>query len=113
MSMTPAGRFNRKITIQKLDETEDAYGERRGGWITARKTWADIKFNSGLEATKSGAEVSVNKASIRVRYKKNVPYYAGMRVVYMHFIFDVVAVLPDLNQQAYIDLVCEQGQNQG
>lgn len=106
-----AGNLKRRGTIQKMDTTEDDWGMPVSGWVDVASVWADIKHVSGLETIKSGVDVSVVKASIRIRRRTDVT--AGMRFVADGKVYDIRAVLDDVNDRRYCDLVCEQGVNNG
>lgn len=107
-----AGSLNRKVAIQKNDAALDAYGEPLPAtWTDVASVWADVKILSGLQTIKAGVDVSVVKASIRIRFREDIT--ADMRVVYGDMIFDIKAVLPDLNNREFLDLVCESGANRG
>lgn len=100
-----AGQLNRRITVQQLAAGQDAIGQPVQTWSTVAELWAHILHSSGLETLKAGAEMSVVRASIRVRYTRQIS--AGMRVVADSFTYNVVAVLPDLKGKQYTDLTCE------
>lgn len=108
-----AGTLNRRVTIQKLTTALDEYGEPTGPsiWVDVATVFSSVKHASGLETVKSGLNVSVVSTSIRIRYRDDVT--AGMRVVYGQMIWDVRAVMPDVNRREHCDLVCQIGQNQG
>ena len=106
-----AGTLNRQITIQKQGTTLDDYGEPTSGWVVVATVWADVRHASGMETVKSGAEVSVVKASIRIRRRTDVT--AGMRVLCDGKVYDIRAVLDDVSGRVYTDLVVEVGMNQG
>lgn len=105
-----AGELTRSITIQHKAARGD--GEPFPlEWVDLARVWADVRMLSGLETVKAGVDVSVVKASIRIRYRDDVT--AGMRVVYQNTVFDIRAVLPDIAGRVYCDLACESGLNQG
>ena len=107
-----AGTLNRRISIQANQSGLDEYGEPLpAAWVEVAKPWADVKILSGLQTIKEGVDVSVLKASIRIRYREGIT--AAMRVVYQGRVFDIKAVLDDMSRREYLDLVCETGQNQG
>ncbi|NYT76551.1 phage head closure protein [Alcaligenaceae bacterium] len=105
-----AGKLNRQVTIQK-PKTPEAGEPFPTGWDDVTTVWADVKLPSGIQAIKSGIDVSVVKASIRVRYRTDIT--AAMRVAYDGIMFDIRAVLPDVSGRVYLDLVCESGGNAG
>lgn len=107
-----AGKLNRRVTIQKLTTTLDEYNEPTGTkWLDVATVWADIKMLSGLETVKANADVSVVKASIRIRYRTDIT--AGMRALCDGLVYDIRAVMPDVAGRVYTDLACEQGANEG
>lgn len=63
------------------------------------------RHTSGLEAIKGGAEASISKASIRVRYRRDL--HAGMRATHDGVVYGIQAILPDVSRREYMDLVCE------
>ncbi|TEA79833.1 phage head closure protein [Allopusillimonas ginsengisoli] len=106
------GPLNRRITIQRQDTAEDEYGEPiPGAWVDVAPVWANIAHKSGLETVKSGVDVSIVQASIRIRYREDIT--AGMRVVHKSTVYDIRGVLPDESGREFVDLVCQTGANQG
>ena len=96
------GRLNKRVTIQQQSSTYDAAGQLVEDWSTFATVWADIKHKSGSETIKSGAIASDVQASIRIRYKQGVT--AGMRVLYKTSQYEILAVLPHVNENRYVDL---------
>ena len=107
-----AGKLTRQVTIQRQDAPLDEYGEPLPAqWVELAKVWADVRHASGMETVKSGAEVSIVKASIRIRRRTDVT--AGMRVLCDGRVYDIRAVLDDVSGRVFSDLVVEVGANQG
>lgn len=100
-----AGRLNRRCVIQAPGTAQDELGQPIPGWTDVATVWADIRMNSGLEAIKAGAPVSVVAASIRIRYRAGVN--AGMRVVHNLVAYEIKAVMPDAAGREFLDLACE------
>lgn len=105
-----AGPLNRQVLIQYLAAGQDEIGQPLQTWtnlitVGDGKVWANIKLLSGVESIKAGAELSVVKASIRIRYRTDVT--AGMRVVHGTKVYDIKAVLPDETVRDRLDLTCE------
>jgi SPP1 family predicted phage head-tail adaptor len=100
------------ITIQQAGNVKDELGQPIPGWPDLDSMWGDIRFLSGLEASRADAPVSIVKASIRIRRRTDV--LANMRAVDDEGrIYDIKAVLPNKQNRQYIDLVCETGANSG
>lgn len=98
-----AGNLSSRVTIRQLVAGQDAIGQPVQTWSDVAKVWADIRHPSGLQAVKGDADVSLVKASIRIRKRAGID--AGMRVVRGADVYDIQAVLPVENGKVYLDLV--------
>ena len=107
MSTLRAGTLKDRITIQRHTQAKDEWGTLIPGsvaWVELAKVWADVQHRSGLGAIKADAEVSIVRASIRIRRRTDVD--AGMRVLFGTTVYDIEAVLPGSTRE-YVDLVCK------
>lgn len=88
---------------------EDAAGQPSNQWQPLRMIWADIRHAGGLATIKANAEVSIVRASIRIRSQPDV--VAGMRAVHtargVTTTYDIEAVPPPAAGQDYTDLICK------
>lgn len=100
-----AGQLTQRVTIQQLGAAQDADGELSNGWSDVASVCADIRYLSGMETLKGGAETSVVRASVRIRYREGIT--TGMRILHGTTAYNIRAVLPDLARKEHIDLVCE------
>lgn len=101
-----AGSLKDRITIQRHTQEQDEWGTPvpgPGAWVELAKVWADVKHPSGLGAIKADADVSIVRASIRIRRRTDVD--AGMRVLFGAAVYDIKAVLPGPSRDR-ADLVC-------
>ena len=101
-----AGSLKDRITIQRHTQAKDEWGTLIPGseaWEELAKAWADVKHPSGLGAIKADADVSIVRASIRIRRRTDVD--AGMRVLFGAGVYDIKAVLPGPFRD-YVDLIC-------
>lgn len=101
------GQLNRRVTIERWDETAgvDAFRQPVAAWVPVTGAWASMRVPSGLETIRGGAETSVVKVSIRIRFRAGLT--AAMRVVYQGKPYKITAVLEDRARREYVDLVCE------
>lgn len=97
------GHLRNQVQLQRAPSGVDAEGQRATTWSVLATLWADIKHLSGLQAIRGGAEASVVKASIRIRWRADVA--AGDRIVWGSTAYLVEAVLPDAAHR-YQDLAC-------
>ena len=99
-----AGQLKHRITIQRPTGAQDAWGTPEPqGWEDVALVWSDIRYQSGSESIRAGADVSIVRASVRIRWRTGID--AGMRVLHGGQVFDVEAVLPSADRK-HIDLVC-------
>lgn len=101
-----AGKLNTRITIQQLGGGEDALGQPVPTWVDVCQVWAWMRNQTGASAIRAGADVSTTQTSIRIRWRTGIT--AGMRVVKGTTVYDIQAVLPDLEKHEHVDLVCKQ-----
>jgi SPP1 family predicted phage head-tail adaptor len=97
------GEMRHRVTLQSQVQTQDEIGQPSTAWLDVATVWADLRHLSGLQAIKSGMDVSTVKASARIRYRA---VNAGQRLVYGTAVYNITAVLPDA-KRTYVDLVCE------
>lgn len=107
MTTFRAGTLRDRIHIQRKTGGKNRVGQPLpGGWenITPTRIASDVKHKSGLGAIKADAEVSIVRASIRIRRRSDVA--AGMRVLFGAAVYDIEAVLPGSSRE-FVDLVCK------
>ena len=96
-----AGALDQRVTIQRLISGVDSIGQPLTMWQTHTETWASVRVVSSLATLKAGADTSVTKASIRVRYRTDIT--PAMRVVHRGTTYQIDASLPDANM-VHLDL---------
>ena len=103
-----AGKLNRRITIQRKTAGTDAWGAPLpDAWADYATVWANVRHLSGTESIKAGADVSVVRASIRIRWREDIT--AGMRVMVGAAVYDIDAPLPGPRRE-YVDLAVKRVQ---
>lgn len=100
-----AGDLNTPITLWERHLEQDEYGQRLERWAQVGKSWADVRFLSGLETIKQSIEVAEVRLSVRIRYRRDV--HPAMRVRIGDNWYEIEAVLPDLKRKAFLDLSCK------
>lgn len=101
---TGAGDLRDRITLLVQTSAQDAAGQPVEAWAEYARTWANVRFPSGLAAIKADAAVTAVKASVRIRYRAVLP--DGLRAQINGDVYRVLAILPDQRRQ-WLDLVCE------
>lgn len=103
--MLRAGRLNTQVSIRRQEQVQTGGGQVVGQWVEHARVWGNVKFPSGIGSIKAGTDVSLVRASIRIRFREDIR--SDMRVVAGGAVFDIKAVLPDLVSREYVDLVCQ------
>ncbi|MFY1954966.1 phage head closure protein [Achromobacter xylosoxidans] len=103
--MLRAGKLNTLISIRRQEQVKTGGGQVIGHWIEHAATWANVRFPSGSATIKAGSDVSLVRASMRIRFRDDIR--SDMRVVTSGMVFDIQSVLPDLSGREYVDLVCQ------
>jgi SPP1 family predicted phage head-tail adaptor len=97
--------MNHRITLLERLGGTSAAGRPSTTWVDVATIWADVRFQSGAEVVRGGADMSIKRASIRVRTRKDVD--AGWRVRYAGEVYEIKGPpLPDADRQ-FMFLVCE------
>lgn len=102
-----AGSLRDRIHIQRRAGGKDEYNQPLPDtWenISGQRIAANVQHRSGLSSIKADADVSIVRASIRIRRRADVN--AGMRVLIGVDVYDIEAVLPG-DTREHIDLVCK------
>jgi len=120
-SYLKAQTLNRRITVQRKTTVKDAFGQTLNQWVDVCKLWAFGKSITGSgfvnqEFVTGGTEVSHATASFRVRRRAGID--ASMRIVerragWPTTYYDIKAVLPDLQDNRYMDIGVATGANEG
>ena len=97
--------MNHRITLLKPPIGTDATGRPLKDWTALPDIWADVKFQTGAEVVRGGAETSIVKVSIRIRARKDVD--SSMRARYQGVEYNIKSALPDNNDRQFLVLVCE------
>ena len=100
-----AGSLNQRVTIRQRATGSDELGQPVDTWSDVAIVWADIRYASGMESIKAGAEMSTARASIRIRWRTDIT--PAMRVVHGSTVYRIEAVLPDMQRRDSVTLVCE------
>jgi SPP1 family predicted phage head-tail adaptor len=112
-------QLTRKVRLQRKSTTRDAWGQPLTGdaaWTTYATVRAAPKQQTGMgyvnnEMQAAGTEVSRTTTSYRIRKRSGV--IAGDRLLDDVAIYDIRVVLPDLEDNNYLDLGCATGANDG
>ena len=97
--------LNSLVTVRQRSAGSDELGQPLESWADVCTVWAEIRHPSGVELIKAGAEVSVVRASIKVRRRTGIT--AAMQLVHGGRTYDIEAILPDEVDRLYMLLVCK------
>lgn len=96
--------MNDRIEILAATSTADVAGQPIKTWAQVANPWADVRFQTGAEVIRAGAETSVVKVSIRIHA---TAVDETMRVVHKGKTYEVKSALPDSKDTRFMFLVCE------
>jgi SPP1 family predicted phage head-tail adaptor len=111
-----AQSLNQRVAFERPAAGKDEFGQPTVGWEHAFYAWAHVKTLTGAgfmsqEFQTGGVEVSRPTASVRVRARPGIT--ADMRVVLKGQPYEIRVVLPDLQDNRYVDLGVATGANNG
>lgn len=98
-----------RVSIRARAAGTDAAGQPLDTWAEVAQVWANILSRNGFETIKSDQDVSIVRASIRIRARSGIT--AAMRAVHLRgdatvATYEIKAVLPVEGRRA-LDLACE------
>jgi len=99
--------MNHRITLRKRGPGTDGWAQPLPdeGWTDVASVWADVQFQTGREVLRAGAEITVKRASVRIRARQDVD--AGWGIRYRGEDYDIKGPpLPDRDPE-FMFLVCE------
>lgn len=99
-----AGELNQRVSLLRNEPDSDAANDLVDNWVSVSDHWASVRYVSGLATIRAGGELSIVKASIRMRMNRTLG--AGMRIRHAEDVYTIEAVLPDKTGRIYADLVC-------
>lgn len=92
------------VTVLNPPVGEDSVGQPLTTWTERGKRWGDVRVLGGLETIRAGSDMSIIKASIRMRHCTDID--ASNRLSYAGVTYNVKAVLPDSTRH-HVDFACE------
>jgi len=98
-----ARKLDVKVVLLAAAEARDGAGQPIKTWAEVARPWANVAWPYGLETIRAGAEVSIRRASVRIRRRAGVS--EGMRVRLVEGDAEIKSVLPVA--PCWMDLVCE------
>lgn len=112
-----AHKLNRRAKFQRKAGGKDEWGQPLDNWEDAFECWAGVKTITGAgfvnqEFIAADREVSRATASIRIRNRRVWPT-ADMRVLVQGITYEIRVVLPDVQDNRYLDIGVAQGANNG
>ena len=106
------GALNRLVSLQRKVVAQDQETEAQvETWVEAAKVWANVRYLNGTETIKAATPTSIAKASIKIRFRKDVD--STWRAVDGDVIFNILNVLPDAEGREHVFLACETGGSNG
>lgn len=100
-----AGDLNSRIVITQSVAGDGWTSPTDGAGVEVARVWANIRHPNGSQAIQADAVTSNVRASIRIRYRRDIK--AGMRATHGQTVYGIQAVLSDEVGRVYTDLACE------
>lgn len=110
-----AQKLNKLVTFQRRSGARDAANQPLpNDWVTVCRVWCDINTVTGnsfvdREFVAADREVSRPTTSIRTRKRVRDDIKADMRAVHGRTVYEIRVVLPDKQDDRFIDIGCASG----
>lgn len=111
-----AGDLRNRITLQTRVTAQDPSGQPVESWVDAFKCWASISPLTGRELIAAQQVQSSVTHNITVRYRREFgdpKTVANMRAVYGVRVFNIHACMNQEERNRAVDLLVEEGLNNG
>lgn len=105
-----ASQLRSRVRIESRTSTQDAWGQPVETWTEVVSVWADFRHVSGMESARAGAQISESRASVRIRWRTDITPAMRLVETFTGRVYDIKAVLPDVQRREFVDLVCEAAQ---
>jgi SPP1 family predicted phage head-tail adaptor len=97
--------MDEKVTLLKREAGQDSKGRPLDNWTALPDIWANVRFQSGAEAVRGGAETSIVRVSIRIWARYDVD--GDMRIRHLGKDYNIKSAVPDSTDRRFMFLVCE------
>ncbi|MGB6230835.1 MAG: phage head closure protein [Litorimonas sp.] len=101
-----SGSLDRRITVQSLSTTENAYGEPLEAWADDRKLWAAYSPGTGQERREAAQERATVTATFIVRDSAHTRALSASanRIAFGGQVWDIVSALPSARRGDHITI---------
>lgn len=96
--------MNHRIALLQRAPGTNGAGQPSKVFNEVATIWADVRFQSGAEVLRAGADVAIKRVTIRIRARAGLD--TGWRIRYQGEMFDIKSALPD-QDRSFMFLVCE------
>lgn len=99
-------RMDEQVTLVKREAGQDSKGRPLDNWMPLfPEIWANVRFQSGAEVVRGGAETSIVRVSIRIWARDDID--GDMRIRHLGKDYNIKSAMPDSNDRRFMFLVCE------
>ena len=99
-----AGQLNQRVTIERLTETVDKYGDSTSEWVTLATVWAAVEPLVGREYMAALQVQASVTTRIRMRYRPGVT--PADRVTHEGHTYGIESVIDVRSQRRELVLMC-------
>lgn len=101
-----AGRMRKRVTIQRLERTDDGYGGIVETWVDVATVWAAVEPLTGRERYEAQQVQSDLSHKVTMRYRPGI--MPQMRLVLKDRPLDIVAVINVEERNRWLELLCRE-----
>lgn len=107
----PAGKFDRRITLQQKSVTRAGNGEEVVSWVAVAELWARVEPIRGREFFAAAEMHDATDHRVTIRYRTGVT--RDMRVMWGEQPLDIVSVIDVNARRENLELMCISGVRNG
>lgn len=106
--MTTPGELRHRVTIQHFVTGEDEWGYPIEYWDDLLTCWAKVEGLKGQQLYAAAQTAHATTHRVTVRYRRDKPIKAGMRLVHEGVTYEITAALDREGTRRWLELECRE-----
>ena len=99
-----AGQLDQRVTVERLEQTQNEFGEMVQAWATLFTTWAAVEPLAGREWIAAAAAQSEVTTRVRMRFRPGLT--SADRVTHEGKVLNIVSVIDYRSAHRELVLMC-------
>lgn len=104
-----------RVTLERPVIVRSEFGEQLKTWQSFKTIWANVRFKSGIETQRGIVDFGERTILVLIRQDPELAKILNnsWRLIWRDQVLAITAVLPDAVYRDYLNLICNEGKNNG